>query len=76
MAELGEFEKDEDNTDARVNRHLVALAKEGEIPVSDIVRSGMGYFFSLTDQEKIVCLPLLNGPFRSEPANFSFPPLG
>jgi len=54
MPKINELDKSEVNIGARVNKHLVDLLKEADIPVSEVIKSSIVHFLTLSDQEKVL----------------------
>lgn len=50
---VSELEKSTTPIGARVNTHFINLLKESEIPISSVVESMIGYFLTLSDEEKV-----------------------
>lgn len=50
---VSELDKSTTPIGARVNSHIINLLKESEIPVSCVVESMIGYFLTLSDEEKV-----------------------
>ncbi len=53
MINFNVIEKKDKNVGARVNQHLIGLLKEADIPISEVFKSALIYFFTLDDDEKI-----------------------
>ncbi len=54
MPKINEIDRDEINIGARVNKHLVDLLKEADIPISEVVKSSLVHFLTLPDHEKVL----------------------
>jgi predicted ATP-dependent Lon-type protease len=50
---LIELEKEKVSVGARVNKHLVQLLKEANIPISTVLENLLVSFFCMTDEEKV-----------------------
>ena len=50
---VSEFERSTTPIGARVNSHFINLLKESDIAISSVVESMIGYFFTLSDEEKV-----------------------
>lgn len=48
-----EVEQEKNHVGARVNKHLSDLLKEAQIPISDVIESMLGYFWTLSEADKI-----------------------
>jgi len=53
VPKITDIETETTHVGARINKHLVQLLKEAEIPISDVIESSLIYFLSLSDQEKV-----------------------
>lgn len=53
MVDFSVIEKKDINVGARVNKELVELLKEADIPISLVLKSALIFFFTLDDNEKV-----------------------
>lgn len=53
MTRIIDIEPKDINVGARVNKHLVDLLKEGDIPISEVFKSALVFFLTLPDSEKV-----------------------
>ena len=53
MSKITDIETEKNHVGARINKHLVQLLKEAEIPVSDVIESSLIYFLTLSDADKV-----------------------
>lgn len=53
MPKITDIETEKTHVGARINKHLVQLLKEAEIPVSDVIESSLIYFLTLSDADKV-----------------------
>ena len=69
---VSELEKSSTSISARINTHFINLLKEGEISISSVVESMIGYFLTLSNEEKMKFLSLYS-PKNMEIETIQYP---